>query len=123
LQEALDGGDVFTKLGRFNGFADTLLASEEQRKSFNVYENTISSLYEACKPEVLGQGKSQVVSAFQFLRGVMDAIVEQADIDNAVRRIEALMDASVVVDNAGPLGQGIRGAVQDRAARQGLGPE
>ncbi|KAB0576289.1 type I restriction endonuclease subunit R [Ideonella dechloratans] len=100
LQEALDGGDVFTKLGRFNGFADTLLASEEQRKSFNVYENTISSLYEACKPEVLGQGKSQVVSAFQFLRGVMDAIVEQADIDNAVQRLEALMDASVVVDKA-----------------------
>lgn len=100
LHEALDQSDVFTKLGQFNGFANTLLASEEQRKSFNVYENAISSLYEACKPEVLGQKKGRVVSAFQYLRGVMDSIVEQADIDSAVQRIEALLDASVVVDNA-----------------------
>jgi type I restriction enzyme R subunit len=100
LHEALERGDVFTKLAQFNDFADALLASEEQRKSFNVYENTISSLYEACKPEVLGQGKGRVVSAFQYLRGVMDSIVEQADIDSAVQRIEALLDASVVVDNA-----------------------
>jgi len=100
LHEALDQGDVFTKLGQFNGFANTLLASDEQRKSFNVYENAISSLYEACKPEVLGQRKGRVVSAFQYLRGVMDSIVEQADIDSAVQRIEALLDASVVVDNA-----------------------
>lgn len=100
LHEALARGDVFTKLGQFNGFANTLLATDALRKSFNVYENTISSLYEACKPEVLGQGKGQVVSAFQYLRGVMDAIVEQADIDSAVKKIEALMDASVVVDDA-----------------------
>jgi type I restriction enzyme, R subunit len=100
LHEALERGDVFTKLGQFNVFANTLLASEEQRKSFNVYENTISSLYEACKPDVLGLKKGRVVSAFQYLRGVMDSIVEQADIDSAVQRIEALLDASVVVDNA-----------------------
>nr|WP_301540345.1 type I restriction enzyme endonuclease domain-containing protein [Stenotrophomonas maltophilia] len=100
LHEALNRDDVFTKLGQFNGFADTLLASDEQRKSFNVYENTISSLYEACKPEVLGRKLSRVVSAFQYLRGVMDSIVEQVDIDSAVQRIEALLDASVVVDKA-----------------------
>ena len=88
------------KAGRSNGFADTLLASDEQRKSFNVYENTISSLYEACKPEVLGRTLGRVVSAFQYLRGVMDSIVEGADIESAVQRIEALLDASVVVDNA-----------------------
>jgi len=100
LRDALDRGDVFTKLGQFNDYANTLLASEELRKSFNVYENTISSLYEACKPEVLSLKKGRVVSAFQYLRGVMDSIVEQADIDSAVLRIEELLDSSVVVDNA-----------------------
>lgn len=100
LHEALDRDDVFTRLGQFNGFANMLLASDEQRKSFNVYENTISSLYEACKPEVLGQNKGRVVSAFQYLRGVMDSIVEGTDIDSAVQKIEALLDASVVVDKA-----------------------
>lgn len=100
LRDTLERGDVFTKLGQFNDFANTLLAQEELRQSFNVYENTISSLYEACKPEVLGQGKGRLVSAFQYLRGVMDAIVEQANLDNAVRRIGELLDESVVVDNA-----------------------
>lgn len=100
LRDALDRGDVFEKLGQFSAFADTLLATDELRKSFNVYENTISSLYEACKPEVLGQGKGRVVSAFQYLRGVMDSIVEQTDIDNAALRLSALLDESVVVDNA-----------------------
>lgn len=100
LRGVLDRGDVFEKLGHFNEFADTLLAKDELRKSFNVYENTISSLYEACKPEVLGQGKGRVVSAFQYLRGVMDSIVEQTDIDNAALRLSTLLDESVVVDNA-----------------------
>ncbi len=98
LREALTRQDVFTKLGKFNAFANTLLAQDELRKSFNVYENTISALYEACKPEVLAKGKGREVSAFQYLRGVMDAIVEQADIDNAVRRLGELLDESVVVD-------------------------
>jgi type I restriction enzyme R subunit len=100
LRGALDRGDVFIKLGQFNDYANTLLAQEELRQSFNVYENAISGLYEACKPEVLGQGKGRLVSAFQYLRGVMDAIVEQADLDVAVRRLAALLDESVVVDNA-----------------------
>lgn len=100
LREALGRGDVFTKLGQFNDYANTLLAQDELRQSFNVYENAISGLYEACKPEVLGQGKGRLVSAFQYLRGVMDAIVEQADLDGAIRRLAALLDESVVVDNA-----------------------
>lgn len=100
LQQALERGDVFTKLGQFNGFANTLLASEESYQSYKVYENTITSLYEACKPEVLRRGGGRVVSAFQYLRGVMDAITEQTDVEPAVRRLEALLDESVVVDGA-----------------------
>lgn len=100
LRGALDRGDVFEKLGQFNAFANALLATDELRKSFNVYENTINALYEACKPEVLGQGKGRLVSAFQYLRGIMDSIVEQTDVDNAALRLAALLDESVVVDNA-----------------------
>jgi len=100
LREALGRDDVFTKLGQFNAYANTLLAGDELRKSFNVYENTMTALYEACKPEVLSRGKGRVVSAFQFLRGVMDTIVEQVDVDAAVRRLGELLDESVVVDQA-----------------------
>ncbi|MFZ5601691.1 MAG: type I restriction endonuclease subunit R, partial [Pseudomonadota bacterium] len=71
LEEVLAKGDVFDKLGRFNGFADKLLANDEWRRAFNVYQNTISSLYEACKPEVLGLNRGREVAAFEYLRGII----------------------------------------------------
>lgn len=100
LREVLAGNDVFEKLGKFNRFADTLLSNDEWRKSFNVYENTITSLYEACKPEVLERGKGREVAVFQYLRGVIDSLIEQKDIDAISRKIAELLDESVVVNDA-----------------------
>jgi type I restriction enzyme R subunit len=42
----------------------------------------------------------RVVAAFDYLRGVIDSLVEQVDIDQVTRRIDELLDESVVVDNA-----------------------
>jgi len=100
LREVLGGDDVFEKLGRFNIFANALLANDEWRKGFNVYENTITSLYEACKPEVLGRGKGREVAAFQYLRGVIDSLIGQTDIDAVSLKIAELLDESVVVNDA-----------------------
>ena len=100
LRDVLRSKDVFKNIGRFNIFADTLLVNDEWRKVFNVYENTISALYEACKPEIIGQGKGREVAAFQYLRGVIDSIIEQKDIDAISLRIAALLDESVVVNDS-----------------------
>ncbi|MDX9766718.1 MAG: type I restriction endonuclease subunit R [Ectothiorhodospiraceae bacterium] len=101
LDRVLGGDDVFRSISLFGDFANTLLGSEEWRKAFNVYENTITSLYEACKPEVLDRGKALQVAVFQYLRGVLDSLVGEADIDAVSRRIGELLDESVVVDKAG----------------------
>lgn len=98
LDDVLAQRDVFSKLGRFNEFANILLANEEWRKTFNVYQNTISSLYETCKPEVLNRNKGRFVAAFEYLRGVVDSIVGEVDIDAVSLRISELLDASIVVD-------------------------
>lgn len=104
LQEVLSDDEVFKKLGRFNSYADILLTNDEWRKSFNVYENTITSLYEACKPEIMGRGKQQDilrrVAAFQYLRGVIESLIEQVDIDAVSLKIAELLDESVVVNDA-----------------------
>lgn len=103
LREVLGNDDLFKSLGQFNMFADALLANDEWRKAFNVYENTISSLYEACKPEIMGrgkQGKGREVAAFQYLRGVIDSLIEQKDIDAISLKIAELLDESVVVNDA-----------------------
>ena len=54
LATLLKSKDVFKNVGLFEKYADKLLTKDEWRKGFAVYENTITSLYEACKPEILG---------------------------------------------------------------------
>jgi len=100
LAALMGGDDIFKKVAQFKHHADTLLSHDEWRKAFYVYENTISSLYEACKPEVLGQSVVRPVAIFQYLRGVVDSIVQQVDIDAVSRRVGELLDESLVVDRA-----------------------
>jgi type I restriction enzyme R subunit len=93
--------DIFKKVGTFADYANTMLANDEWRKGFAVYENTITGLYEACKPEILGQPVVRSVAVFQYLRGVVDAIVEQVNIDAVALRVGELLDESLVVDESG----------------------
>jgi len=57
LETVLDTQEVFGKLGSFKLFADTLLQKDKWRKSFAVYKNTISALFESSKPEIYNQAK------------------------------------------------------------------
>ena len=96
--ESLNKSDeVFKNLAQFQAYADILLSKDDWRKEFTVYENTISALYEACRPEILQkQHWRPLVSFFQYLRGVLDAIIQQQDIDSISLRIAELLDESVV---------------------------
>jgi type I restriction enzyme R subunit len=94
----LESQDVFKKLVDFQRHADTLISKDEWRKGFAIHENTITGLYEACKPEVLGKDAVRKVAVFQYLRGIIDAIIDQQDLDTVSRKIGELLDASVVVD-------------------------
>ncbi|GAQ00110.1 type I restriction endonuclease subunit R [Leptolyngbya sp. NIES-2104] len=100
LESILAIQDTFRNLEQFNQFADTLLQKDEWRKAFAVYENTITSLYEACKPEILSEPRP-IVFVFQYLRGVIDSIIGRANIDSVSLKIAELLDESVVADNQG----------------------
>ncbi|MBP7509130.1 MAG: type I restriction endonuclease subunit R [Prolixibacteraceae bacterium] len=99
LESVLKDKRVFNKIDTFKEFADKLLAKDNYRKEFNVYENTITSLYEACKPEILDKQFRPMVPVFQYLRGIIDSIVGTADIDKAKGRISELLDQSLVSAN------------------------
>jgi type I restriction enzyme, R subunit len=94
----LQNKDVFKNVDAFDEYANMLLTKDEWRKGFSVYENTITSLYEACKPEILGSPVVRSVAVFQYLRGVVDAIIEQKDLDAVAIRVGELLDESLVVD-------------------------
>jgi type I restriction enzyme R subunit len=98
LDGLLESKDVFKQVGEFERFADLLMTKDEWRKGFAVHENTITGLYETCKPEILGQPVVRKVAVFQYLRGVIDALIQQADVEEVSRKIGELLDASVIVD-------------------------
>ncbi|MDF7800998.1 type I restriction endonuclease subunit R [Pontiellaceae bacterium B1224] len=100
LHAVLESGDTFKSIALFEQYADTLLGSEADRKTFNVYENTLSSLYEACKPEVFNRNLDPLIGVVQYLRGVVDSHLDEANIDEVVRKVGELLDESLVVDNA-----------------------
>jgi len=99
IDTALTADDVFKQVSLFESWADTLLSKDEWRQSFNVFENTITALYEACKPEILGDPVVRKVALFQYLRGVIDSIIQQQDIDSVTRNIDELLDESLIVDD------------------------
>jgi type I restriction enzyme, R subunit len=92
--------EVFKNISLFKSHADTLLGKDDWRKAFAVHENTITALYEAGKPEILGRPVVRFVAAFQYLRGIIDSIIEQKDLEAAGHRIAQLMDESLVVDSS-----------------------
>lgn len=100
LEALLLKDDVFRKVEAFQEHANTLLTKDEWWKGFNVYENMVTSLYEACKPEVLGTPVVREVAVFQYLRGVIDSIIEQQDVSKVAIKIGELLDQSLVVDDS-----------------------
>jgi type I restriction enzyme, R subunit len=98
IDKLLKTTDVFKNVEQFKQYADILLTKDDWRKAFAVYENTLSGLYEASKPEILKKPDVvRTIAVFQYLRGVIDAVIEQTDIEAVGRRVGELLDESVVV--------------------------
>ncbi|MEM6714839.1 MAG: type I restriction endonuclease subunit R [Cyanobacteria bacterium P01_C01_bin.147] len=92
--------DTFENLSKFSDYADILFSRDAWRKEFVVYENTITGLYEACKPEILSAPRP-LVAVFQYLRGVMDSHDSNVDTEAISLKISELLDESVVSDDEG----------------------
>ncbi|PZV22119.1 MAG: deoxyribonuclease [Leptolyngbya sp.] len=92
--------DTFQNLSQFADYADILFSCDEWRKEFVVYDNTITGLYEACKPEILSEPRP-LVAVFQYLRGVMDSHIGDTDIESVNLKIAELLDESVVSEDEG----------------------
>ena len=100
LETLTQQNDIFQNLSQFDDYANILLSRDEWRKEFAVYENTITSLCEACKPEILSQPRP-LVAVFQYLRGVIESHLGNADIDAVTTKITDLLDEIVVSKSNG----------------------
>jgi type I restriction enzyme, R subunit len=96
LDEVIKSRKALSKLEILNIYVDKILEKDEWKKEFIVYENTITSLYEACKPEILNDYSRPQVFIIQYLRGIMDTIIQRVDIESAKKKISNLLDLSVI---------------------------
>lgn len=96
LASVLHMEKIFEKIRQFEQYADKLLESDTHKNEFIVYENTITSLYEACKPEVVDMEPRPLVPVFQYLRGIIDNLSKGHDLETTRRRVSELLDQSVV---------------------------
>jgi len=97
LNRIVESNVLFSKLSLFDEYADIIVANDELRKQFVVYDNTIDALYEACKPEILGRRKDfPLVAIIHYLREVIDGRADRGNLDSAKRRISQLLDESII---------------------------
>ncbi|WP_221410452.1 type I restriction endonuclease subunit R [Apibacter sp. HY039] len=97
LPAILEKDEVFSKVEDFHKYADTIIGIKNSREHFKVYDNAISSLYDACRPEILKYRKDYALAeVIHYLRKVIDNNSENDDIDRAKHRIKNLLNESVV---------------------------
>lgn len=97
LHQIKQSKETFSKLSLFEEYTDIILANDEQKKQFIVYDNTIDALYEACKPEIVGRRNEFPLAAIiHYLRQVIDGKADRGNLDSAKRRISQLLDESII---------------------------
>lgn len=97
LQHISESKILFNKLGLFDDYADSIVANDDHKKQFTVYDNTIDALYDACKPEIVGRRKEFPLAAIiHYLREVIDGKADRTNLDSAKRRISQLLDESII---------------------------
>lgn len=103
LNAILKTGQIFRNLDLFSQYADLLLANDDRKRQFGVYDNTIDALYESCRPGILQRRNDfPLVPVIHYLREVMDGEITKTDLDKAKRKISLLLNESIVTDKEIP---------------------
>jgi hypothetical protein len=93
------GENGFKEIELFQDYANIILAKDDYKRQLGLYVNTIVSLYDSAKPEIydlLVIKKNRDV--FQYLPDIVDRKTDaDENIENANKRIDELLDTSVVV--------------------------
>ncbi|MPR37447.1 type I restriction endonuclease subunit R [Salmonirosea aquatica] len=107
ITQLTDSTQTFDQLTNFQAFADSLSRTEELKKEFSVFQNAISSFYEACRPEILterllppspNKGKyKRTKEVIEYLRKIISRRMDETgDYDQAKIKADQLIDESII---------------------------
>lgn len=107
--------ETFGKIKLFDEYADVILSNDEHKQHFIVFDNTIDSLYESCRPEILQRRDEFILKkAIRYLRKVLDGKVNRKDLGDTSRKISRLLDESIVTD------ENYEGAIREGEHKYGI---
>ncbi len=92
------GEKGFKEVVLFQDFADTILENDDRRKRFNLFVNTISSLYDSAKPEVYEYPHiKKERDLFLYLKDIVNRKLDRdEEIQKARKEVDDLLDSSVL---------------------------
>ncbi|PHO11797.1 deoxyribonuclease [Malaciobacter marinus] len=92
------GEKSFKEIELFRDYADIILKSDDRRKEFNLFVNTIISLYDSAKPEIYNYPDlKQERDLFTYLKEIVNRKLDRdEEISKARREIDELLDRSVL---------------------------
>jgi len=97
LKAILDIKDVFQNIALFDNYADTIVANQDRKRQFKLYDNAISNLYDSCLPDIIQRkDEFRLAQVIHYLRNVIDNNADRSNIDSARRQIRELLDHSIM---------------------------
>lgn len=101
INELVTTNNTFKKLDLFDCFANTILQNDEWKNEFKVYSNTVELLYESLRPDIFKMDwNNPLKEAILYLRGIINGKIRPKKLEDARKRIDALLDQSVVAEQA-----------------------
>lgn len=91
------GEKGFKEIELFKQYGDILLKSDDIRKEFNLFVNTISSLYDSAKPEVYEYPQLRKErDLFIYLKEIVNRNLDRdEEIEKARKEVDSLLDRSI----------------------------
>lgn len=99
LRIPVEAREVFKNLDFFAEAVDVILQNDEYKNQFKVLSNAVDALYEACKPEIFSSGwDNPLKEVILYLRGVLDNKIRPERLEEARKKMDALLDRSVFAE-------------------------
>ena len=99
LSRIIDTEKTFKNISLFEEFADILVSNDEVKNEYRVYANTVSSIYEALRPDIFQMKfKPSYKEAILYLKDIIDGKIRPDKIEKAKTRINDLLDQSIIAE-------------------------
>lgn len=98
LQKIIDIGEKgFKEVALFSDYANILLTNDDIKKQYQLYSNSIVSLYDSAKPEIYDHPDIKIrKEIFEYLCDIVDRNQDDSKLEKVKKKIDELLDNSVV---------------------------